>query len=182
MREIEEREAEAAIYNAKLYETEQRQSDWRAHTERGDPAVVRRLLRPLRMSASTHYRYVEKRLMEGKLSKLDSEARLGPIISALPSCMVRTLPQRVRRFATQIRDRDKLDAQIEACVCDLFERMRALEHQNGELTAKLVEMGLVRDTARGGASAAGSAAAVHLDEPRAAAATSMTNKKEGGDY
>ena len=55
--------------------------------------------------------------------------------------------------AVQIRNRDKLDAQIEACVCDLFERMRALEFTNAELTQKLVSMGLVvRD---GGASEEG---------------------------
>lgn len=88
-REIQEREAEAAIYSARLYETEQQQSDW----------------------------YVEKRLLEGKVEKLDAE----------------------------VAERDRLDAQIEACVAHLFERMRLLEKTNVTLTEKLGSMGLIEE-------------------------------------
>ena len=114
-REIEEREAEAAIYNARLYATEQSQSDW----------------------------YVEKRLMEAKLGKLEAE----------------------------VRERDRLDAQIEACVCDLFERMRVLERTNADLQARLGGEGGVgaaaaaaaaAATAGGGASAEGAGSLAEL--------------------
>ena len=44
-KEIEEREAEAALYNAKLYESEKQQGDW----------------------------YVEKRLLEKRIEELDRE-------------------------------------------------------------------------------------------------------------
>ena len=90
-REIQEREAEAAIYSARLYETEQQQSDW----------------------------YVEKRLLEGKVAKLDGE----------------------------VAERDRLDAQIETCVAQLFERMRALERTNASLAEKLAEAGLGAEAA-----------------------------------
>ena len=53
--------------------------------------------------------YVEKRLLEGKVEKLDAE----------------------------VAERDRLDAQIEVCVANLFERMRLLEKTNGALTEKL---------------------------------------------
>ena len=46
-KEIEEREAEAALYNAKLYESEKQQGDW----------------------------YVEKRLLEKRIEELDREVR-----------------------------------------------------------------------------------------------------------
>jgi len=54
-------------------------------------------------------RYVEKRLLEEKILKLDAE----------------------------VRDRDVLDAQIETCVAGLFERMRLLEKTNKELEAQV---------------------------------------------
>ncbi|KAK3276039.1 hypothetical protein CYMTET_15868 [Cymbomonas tetramitiformis] len=76
-----ERETEAALYNARLYDTEQKQSDW----------------------------YVEKRLLERKVAKLDAE----------------------------IKERDQLDSQIETCVCSLFERMQTLEAINKEYASRL---------------------------------------------
>ena len=45
MKEVEEREAEAAIYNARLYENEKRQGDW----------------------------YVEKKLLEKRIREMDAE-------------------------------------------------------------------------------------------------------------
>ena len=86
-KEMEERESEAALYSAKLYQSEQKQSDW----------------------------YVEKRLMEQKVAKLTAE----------------------------VQERDKLDAQIESCVCTLFDRMKLVETVNARLTAQLQSMGLV---------------------------------------
>ena len=46
-------------------------------------------------------------------------------------------------------ERDRLDAQIEACVAHLFERMRLLEKTNGSLTEKLGSMGLVDEVGGG---------------------------------
>jgi len=96
-REIQEREAEAAIYSARLYDTEQQQGDW----------------------------YVERRLLEG----------------------------RVERLGGEVAERDRLDAQIEACVAHLFERMRLLEKTNSTLIEKLGSAGLDGEAAEAAAAA-----------------------------
>eukprot|EP00899_Mesostigma_viride_P000997 jgi/Mesvir1/10899/Mv08608-RA.2 len=80
-REMAEREQESALFNAKLYETEQKSADG----------------------------YVEKRLLEHKVAKLEKE----------------------------LQERDTLDAQIETCVCSLFEKMTELEKTNQSLMARL---------------------------------------------
>eukprot|EP00232_Nephroselmis_pyriformis_P016923 CAMPEP_0182883130 /NCGR_PEP_ID=MMETSP0034_2-20130328/18204_1 /TAXON_ID=156128 /ORGANISM="Nephroselmis pyriformis, Strain CCMP717" /LENGTH=207 /DNA_ID=CAMNT_0025016261 /DNA_START=28 /DNA_END=651 /DNA_ORIENTATION=- len=59
--------------------------------------------------------YVERRLLEEKVARLDGE----------------------------VRERDRLDAQIESCVTALFERMRMLEKANQDLTGQLGDIGLV---------------------------------------
>jgi len=84
-KEIQEREAEAALYSARLYESERQMSDW----------------------------YVEKKMLEEHIAKLNDE----------------------------IAQRDKLDREIEACVCSLFERLRMLEASNERLSSKLGAMG-----------------------------------------
>ena len=50
---------------------------------------------------------------------------------------------KVEKLDAEVAERDRLDAQIEACVAHLFERMRLLEKTNGSLTEKLGSMGLV---------------------------------------
>ena len=54
-------------------------------------------------------RYVEKRLLQDHIAKLEAAAR----------------------------ERDALDNEIETCVCGLFERLRLLEATNEELAARL---------------------------------------------
>mmetsp|Transcript_14831 Transcript_14831/g.50966 ORF Transcript_14831/g.50966 Transcript_14831/m.50966 type:complete len:213 (-) Transcript_14831:516-1154(-) len=113
-KEIEERETEAALMNAKLYETEQKQSDW----------------------------YVERRLLEQKVAKLDAE----------------------------IRERDQLDGQIETCVCSLFERMRMLEQTNKQLSDQLGVPSAAPDAAAEAGGEDGAAAFLAKAIPGAAAA------------
>mmetsp|Transcript_19839 Transcript_19839/g.55161 ORF Transcript_19839/g.55161 Transcript_19839/m.55161 type:complete len:250 (-) Transcript_19839:321-1070(-) len=81
IKEMEEREAEAAIYNARLYENEKRQGDW----------------------------YVEKRLME----------------------------RQMQQMADELKERDRVDGEIENCVASLFERIEALEKDNAHLRGHL---------------------------------------------
>lgn len=83
--EVQEREAEAALYSARLVESERAASDW----------------------------YVEKRLLEDHIAKLSAE----------------------------VQERDRLDGEIESCVCNLFERLQAVEQQNDVLRARVVDLG-----------------------------------------
>jgi len=80
-KEMSERDAEAALYSTRLYESERHLSDW----------------------------YVEKRMLEEHITKLNSE----------------------------IVERDNLDQQIQSCVCGLFERVHLLETENAELQRRL---------------------------------------------
>ncbi|KAG1660748.1 hypothetical protein FOA52_010622 [Chlamydomonas sp. UWO 241] len=80
-KEIQEREAEAALYSARLYESERLMSDW----------------------------YVEKRMLELHIERLSEE----------------------------VAQRDVMDQQMEACVCDLFERLRLVEETNKEMEQRL---------------------------------------------
>ena len=84
--EIVERDSEVAIFQAKLFESEQASANW----------------------------YVERRLLEDRVEKLTSE----------------------------VGERDRLDSQIETCVCGLFERMRALEATNKDLARRLESAGI----------------------------------------
>ncbi|KAJ9528333.1 hypothetical protein QJQ45_014308 [Haematococcus lacustris] len=83
--EVAEREAEAALYSARLYESERQLSDW----------------------------YVEKRMLE----------------------------QHIARLREEVAQRDRLDQEIESCVCGLFERMRQLELANEQLRSQLAAEG-----------------------------------------
>mmetsp|Transcript_35992 Transcript_35992/g.106386 ORF Transcript_35992/g.106386 Transcript_35992/m.106386 type:complete len:472 (-) Transcript_35992:4143-5558(-) len=80
-KEMEEREAEAALYSARLYESERQMSDW----------------------------YAEKRMLE----------------------------QQIKNLSEEVSQRDHMDQEMEACVCDLFEKLRLMEESNKQLTAKL---------------------------------------------
>ncbi|GFH15714.1 uncharacterized protein HaLaN_11994, partial [Haematococcus lacustris] len=83
--EVAEREAEAALYSARLYESERQLSDW----------------------------YVEKRMLE----------------------------QHIARLREEVAQRDRLDQEIESCVCGLFERMHQLELANEQLRSQLAADG-----------------------------------------
>ncbi|GAX82417.1 hypothetical protein CEUSTIGMA_g9845.t1 [Chlamydomonas eustigma] len=91
-KEIQEREAEAALYSARLYESEKQMSDW----------------------------YVEKRLLEQQISRLKEE----------------------------VAQRDKLDSEMEVCLCGMFERLRLLEETNAQLTARLEQAGVMTSDTR----------------------------------
>eukprot|EP00191_Tetraselmis_sp_GSL018_P013108 CAMPEP_0177589850 /NCGR_PEP_ID=MMETSP0419_2-20121207/7052_1 /TAXON_ID=582737 /ORGANISM="Tetraselmis sp., Strain GSL018" /LENGTH=434 /DNA_ID=CAMNT_0019080289 /DNA_START=211 /DNA_END=1515 /DNA_ORIENTATION=- len=84
--EVEEREAEAAMYNAQLYHSERHQGDW----------------------------YVERRLLERRVEEMDKE----------------------------LSERDRVDAEIEACVCSLFDRISSLEGDNRAMREKLAALGI----------------------------------------
>ena len=58
-------------------------------------------------------RYVEKRMLEDHIGKLNDE----------------------------LSQRDKLDMEIEACVCGLYERLKVLEGANERLAARLIVAG-----------------------------------------
>lgn len=58
-------------------------------------------------------RYVEKRLLEDHIAKLSAE----------------------------LAERDKIDGEIESCVCTVFERLRLAEAENEGLRARLAELG-----------------------------------------
>eukprot|EP00193_Tetraselmis_chui_P009780 CAMPEP_0177753472 /NCGR_PEP_ID=MMETSP0491_2-20121128/1479_1 /TAXON_ID=63592 /ORGANISM="Tetraselmis chuii, Strain PLY429" /LENGTH=426 /DNA_ID=CAMNT_0019268761 /DNA_START=36 /DNA_END=1316 /DNA_ORIENTATION=+ len=73
-KEMEEREVESAMYNARLYENEKQQGDW----------------------------YVERRMLEKRIIEQDEE----------------------------LKKRDKMDVEIEQCVCDLFNQISTLERDN----------------------------------------------------
>ncbi len=62
-------------------------------------------------------RYVEKRMLEEHISKLNDE----------------------------IAQRDRLDSEIEACVCGMFERLRTAEERAERLAAKLQAAGVALD-------------------------------------
>ena len=73
----------------------------------------------------------------------------------------RGLQDQVAKLNQDILHRDRLDAEIEACVCSLFERTRLLEEENAALNSRLhLQGGLNNDGVQS------SAAAPHSD-PRA---------------
>jgi hypothetical protein len=47
------------------------------------------------------------------------------------------LQEQVAKLNQDISHRDRLDAEIETCVCTMFERTRLLEEENASLNAKL---------------------------------------------
>lgn len=53
------------------------------------------------------------------------------------------LGDRIDKLVNEVRERDRLDAKIEMCVCGLFERMDALERSNEGLCAQLKQTGIV---------------------------------------
>ena len=57
----------------------------------------------------------------------------------------RMLQQTIGRLNEEIGQRDRIDAEIEACICSMFERMRLLEEDNAALTARLQAAGLSVD-------------------------------------
>ena len=48
---------------------------------------------------------------------------------------------KVAKLEAEVKERDRLDAQIETCVCNMFERMRLLEENNRALTSQLHMLG-----------------------------------------
>lgn len=85
-KEIQEREAEAALYSSKLFESEKLQSDW----------------------------YAEKRILE----------------------------QQIERLSGEVSQRDRMDSEMEACVCDLFEKLKVVEEANKQMRGKLEAAGI----------------------------------------
>lgn len=55
------------------------------------------------------------------------------------------LQQTIDRLNEEIGQRDRIDAEIEACICSMFERTRLLEEDNASLTARLEAAGLSVD-------------------------------------
>eukprot|EP00873_Tetraselmis_striata_P036346 jgi/Tetstr1/456610/TSEL_043313.t1 len=80
-KEMEEREVESAMYNARLYENEKQQGDW----------------------------YVERRILERRIKELELE----------------------------IKERDKIDADVERCIVDIFNQIAMLEQDNKKLQDQL---------------------------------------------
>ncbi len=91
-------------------------------------------------------RYVEKRLLEDHIAKLSSE----------------------------LAERDKIDGEIESCVCTVFERLRLAEAENEGLRTRLAELG--EDVGQS-ASASGSRASPGVGE----AGSGGSGREGGGD-
>eukprot|EP00955_Chlamydomonas_euryale_P098269 365130-Chlamydomonas_euryale.AAC.20 len=49
----------------------------------------------------------------------------------------RMLEQQIKNLSEEVSQRDHMDQEMEACVCDLFEKLRLMEESNKQLTAKL---------------------------------------------
>lgn len=52
------------------------------------------------------------------------------------------LQEHIAKLNEEIAQRDRIDQEIEACVCGLFERVRMLESTNEQLRARLTAAGL----------------------------------------
>lgn len=72
------------------------------------------------------------------------------------------LEDHIAKLSEEAAARDKLDAEIESCVCGLFERLKLLESTNEQLRAQLAAAGVDVDAGGGGSAGADSGATNQL--------------------
>ena len=58
------------------------------------------------------------------------------------------LEQHISKLNEEVAQRDRLDSEMEVCLCGMFERLKLLEETNRQLVGRLEEAGLsVADSA-----------------------------------